>query len=304
MKYRRLGRTDLTVSVVGLGTWQFGGEWGKDYSQNEADAIVGSARDAGINLIDTAECYGDHVSESLVGKAITRDRDDWVVATKFGHRYLDWGTRRAEWSPSEVVAQLERSLRALATDHVDLYQFHSGDDEVFDNDDLWDVLQQQVQAGKVRHLGVSIGSNTNIHQTRRAAELGASAIQLVYSRIDREPEDEVLPACADLDLGVLTRESLAGGLLSGKYQPGTTFTDPRDTRSERDPGLLARRLEEVARIRESEVPADTDMASWAVAWCLRDSAVTSVLAGCKSVEQVQSNASAADRAEVAGPTAL
>ena len=294
MKFRRLGRTDLSVSVVGLGTWQFGGEWGKDYTQGEADAIVGSARDAGINLIDTAECYGDHVSESLVGKAVARDRDHWVLATKFGHRYLDWGTRRDEWSAGEVVAQLERSLRALGTDHVDLYQFHSGGDDVFDDDDLWAALQAQVRAGKVLHLGVSIGSNTNEHQTRRAAEVGASVIQVVYSRLDREPEEAVLPACADLDLGVLTRESLAGGLLSGKYRPGTTFTDPRDTRSGRDRDLLERRLEEVARLRDAEVPPGQDMATWAVAWCLRHQAVTSVLAGCKSVAQVEANARAAE----------
>src|SRR5690348_8038296 len=87
MKYRRLGKTNLRVSVIGIGTWQLGGEWGKDYTQAEADAIFDAGREVGINLIDTAECYGDHVSESLVGNAIARDRDQWVVATKFGHRY-------------------------------------------------------------------------------------------------------------------------------------------------------------------------------------------------------------------------
>lgn len=294
MKYRRLGRTELAVSTVGVGTWQFGGEWGKDFSQAEVDAILSRARDLGINLVDTAECYGDHLSEELVGKAIARNRADWVVATKFGHRYRGLHERSQEWSAREVIAQLERSLRALGTDYIDLYQFHSGGDDVFDQDELWEALGTQVRAGKVRHLGISIGSNANVYQTDRAAEVGASVIQLVYSRLDREPEKEVLASCERQDLGVLAREALAGGLLSGKYAPGTRFTDPADTRSRRPDDRTQERLSEVQRIAEEEVPAGTDMAAWALAWCLRQQSVTAVIPGCKSVAQLDSNAAAAE----------
>src|SRR3954463_6199043 len=93
MKYRTLGRTKLRVSVIGIGTWQLGGEWGKDFSQPEVDAIFDRARDLGVNLIDTAECYGDHTSERLIGAAIARDRDKWIVATKFGHKFLGYMKR-------------------------------------------------------------------------------------------------------------------------------------------------------------------------------------------------------------------
>jgi aryl-alcohol dehydrogenase-like predicted oxidoreductase len=294
MRFRRLGTTDLNVSVVGVGTWQLGGEWGKDFTQAEADAILGRASDLGMNLVDTAECYGDHVSETRVGRAIARDRDHWVLATKFGHRYLGDGRRRDEWSAEQVVDQLERSLRALGTDHVDLYQFHSGDDRVFDNDDLWETLARQVQAGKVRHLGVSLGDNTSVTQVEQAAERGIAVVQVVYSRLDREPDESVLPSCARQDLGVLAREALAGGLLTGKYAPGTRFTDATDTRSGRDPDETERRLQEAERIQREEVPSDAQMAAWALAWCLRNDAVTAVVAGCKSVSQVESNAAAAD----------
>ncbi|MBA2560670.1 MAG: aldo/keto reductase [Propionibacteriales bacterium] len=294
MKFRRLGRTGLDVSVVGVGTWQLGGEWGKDFTQREADEILGRARDLGMNLVDTAECYGDHLSENLVGKAIAHDRDHWVVATKFGHRYLGDGRRRNEWSPAEVVAQLERSLRALGTDHVELYQFHSGGDDVFDNDELWDALAAQKQAGKVRHFGISLGDNTAPHQTQRATDLGADVVQVIYSRLDQEPEQAVFPACLDQDLGVLAREALASGLLSGKYAPGTRFTDPSDTRSGRDETHTENRLQEVRRIAEEELPAGVDMAAWALAWVLQHPAVTAVIPGCKSAAQVEANASAAD----------
>lgn len=113
IKYRRLGRTGLKVSVVGVGTWQFGGEWGKQFTQQEVDGILGRARELGINLIDTAECYGDHLSESLVGQAVRRHRDHWILATKFGHRFIDHLQREDLWAPEEVQQQLEDSLRAL-----------------------------------------------------------------------------------------------------------------------------------------------------------------------------------------------
>src|SRR5437867_4674769 len=125
MKYRRLGKTELKVSVIGLGTWQFGGEWGKDFSPEEVRDLVARAKDLGINLIDTAECYGDHLSESLIGDAIRGDRAAWVVATKFGHKYHGYMNRTDERSAGDVRVQLEDSLRALKTDYVDIYQYHS-----------------------------------------------------------------------------------------------------------------------------------------------------------------------------------
>src|SRR5438552_10027146 len=106
MKYRRLGKTNLKVSVIGIGTWQLGGEWGKEFSQAEVDAMFQECRRVGINLIDTAECYGDHTSEGLIGNAIHGDRDKWIVATKFGHRYLGHMKRSDERSPGDAVEQL------------------------------------------------------------------------------------------------------------------------------------------------------------------------------------------------------
>lgn len=294
MKYRRLGNTDLTVSVVGVGTWQFGGEWGRVFEQQEANAILGRAKDLGINLIDTAECYGDHVSERLVGAAVKGERDKWIIATKFGHRFHSNFERTDHWTAAEVVQQLDDSLRALQTDYVDICQFHSGKDESFDNPELWETLNEQVKAGKIRHLGISIGSNENIHQTSRATDVKASVIQVVYNRLDKAPENEVYPSCIEQDLGVLARVPLASGYLSGKYKPGTTFTEPSDVRSRHKDEKVQRQLEEVVQIQQNEVPAGVNMATWALAWCLQHPAVTCVIPGCKTPEQVESNAAAAD----------
>jgi len=293
MKYRRLGKTGLKTSIVGVGTWQFGGEWGQSFTQKDAERILIRAKELGINLIDTAECYGDHLSEQLIGGFLRKDRrEDWIVATKFGHHFHDKFSRTNAFGPEDAVRQLEASLTALQTDYVDLLQFHSGPDADFDQDGLWTALDKLVQAGKVRHLGISIGANDNIHQTAAATQVGAAVIQVVYNRLDRQPEAEVFPSCREQDLGVLARVPLASGYLSGKYKPGAVFAAD-DVRHRHDAEETAKRLREVKRIREQEVPGGTDMAQWALAWCLKQDAVTAVIPGCKDIAQVEANAQAA-----------
>jgi myo-inositol catabolism protein IolS len=295
MKYRQLGKTGLKTSVVGVGTWQFGGEWGQEFDRDTVARLLGRAKGLGINLIDTAECYGDHLSEELIGAFLKQDRrEDWIIATKFGHKFHSNFERTDHWSPEEVVAQLEASLRALGTDYVDVYQFHSGSDEAFDQDALWEALNAQVDAGKIRHLGISIRHNDDTYQTAHATDVGASVIQVIYNRLDRTPEEKVLPSCQQQNLGVLARVPLASGYLSGKYQPGDTFTAPNDVRSLHNDEKVQRKLQQVQAIQQSEVPEGVAMAPWALAWCLQHPAVTCVIPGCKTVEQVTSNASAAD----------
>jgi aryl-alcohol dehydrogenase-like predicted oxidoreductase len=294
MKYRRLGKTELKVSVIGVGTWQFGGEWGLDFSQAEVDRLLGRAKELGINLIDTAECYGDHLSEELIGGFLrSQKREDWVVATKFGHHFKIPFERDQLWSTKEVLKQLDDSLKALQTDYVDLYQFHSGGDEQFNNDDLWTALNKQVQAGKIRHLGTSIGSNDNLVQTDASSAVNSQVIQVVYNRLDRKPEERVFPSCERQDLGVLARVPLASGYLSGKYKPGAIF-EASDVRNRHNQEHTASLLREVEAIKLNEVPDGMDMATWALVWCLEHDAITSVIPGCKNEAQVESNAKAAD----------
>lgn len=292
MHYRTLGRTGLKVSVVGVGTWQFGGEWGVDFTQPEVDAIFSAAADCGINFIDTAECYGDHLSERFIGSAIAGQRAKWIVATKFGHHFHQRFDRTMHFDPADVVRQLDASLLALRTDYVDLLQCHSAKDAEFDTDGLWAALQREQAKGKVRHLGLSISPPDNIYQTGRAVAVGAGTIQVVYNRLQRESEVQVLPACRRDNLGVLARVPLASGFLSGKYKPGAAFP-ARDVREAWMKTDRDEKLAEVQRIAAAEVPAGVPMAQWALAWCLKNPAVTAVIPGCKSPEQVRANAAAA-----------
>jgi len=251
------------------------------------------ARELGMNLIDTAECYGDHTSERLIGGAIARDRDKWVIATKFGHRFHGHLNRTDERSPKDAVEQLEGSLKALRTDYVDLLQYHSIADHEFDNVELQQTLIRLKEQGKVRHIGNSIGGKGGEHQAVRSEAAQVEALQVIYNRLDRRPEERIFPHAIEHQLGILARVPLATGMLSGKYKPGDRFAD-KDVRARHDPAEIDAKLREVERIAREEVPPGVPMAQWALAWCLKHPAVSAVIPGCKSVEQVASNAKATE----------
>jgi aryl-alcohol dehydrogenase-like predicted oxidoreductase len=294
VKYRILGSTGLRVSVIGAGTWQLGGEWGHAFTQSEADAILDAAGECGINLIDTAECYGDHLSESFIGDYLARrDRSKWIVATKFGHWFHSFMNRTDDFSVEGVRQQLEGSLRTLRVDAIDLYQFHSGSDALFGNQELWTMLDEQKRAGKIRHLGISILGKGSERQAREAKRVGAEALQLFYNRLDRRPEEYAFPHAERDNLGVLGRVPLASGVLSGKFKPDVQFSKS-EYRGSLDREKLRRDIEEVEHIKSNEVPEGVPMAQWALAWCLKNPVVTTVIPGMKSAEQARANAAAAD----------
>jgi len=294
MHYRVLGSTGLKVSVVGVGTWQFGGEWGRDFSQSEVDAILDQAAELGINLLDTAECYGDHLSERLIGDYLRRrDRSRWIVATKFGHRFDRFQERTDKFSAADAREQLDASLKALGVETIDLYQFHSGPDSACLNEELWSMLAERKRAGSIRHLGISILGKGSELPAREARRLGAEALQVTYNRLDRRPEQMYFSHAQRDGLGILARVPLASGFLSGKYRPGAKFAS-NDWRSTFDAAKMDSDLAEVERLRQSELPEGVPMAQWALAWCLRNPVVSAVIPGCKNPAQARTNAAAAD----------
>lgn len=292
MQYRRLGKTGLQVSVVGVGTWQFGGGWGKTFDQAEASAILHRARELGVNLVDTAECYGDHLSESLIGHALGGQRQHWIIATKFGHNHGNQLPPDENYKPAQVLLQLEASLRALRTDYIDIYQLHSGTREQFMNDELWTMLNKQVEAGKIRFLGNSIGNPNMLAQVQESTRYGISVIQTIYNAVKRKAEETVFPVARQQDLGIIARVPLASGFLTGKYQPGHVFADD-DVRSHRPADGRDREIAEALDAIKHK-PQDMAAAAWANAWCLKSAEVSTVIPGIKSLEQLETNARAGD----------
>jgi len=239
----------------------------------------------------------NHLAETLVGNAIASSLSHWIIATKFGHEKISPTQNRQAWTAAEVRQQLEASLRALGTDYIDLYQFHSGSSEAFDNDELWTMLDKQRQAGKIRHLGISVSRKSKEwreYQTRKASSVGASVIQVKYNRLERDAEQEVLPECLAQNLGVMARVPLASGLLSGRYQTLTTFDDSEARAGKYDQQTIARMQQEIRDIMEQELPAGVSLPQYALVWCLKNPAVSCVIPGCKTPEQARINASVGD----------
>lgn len=286
MKYRRLGKTELSVSAVGVGTWQLAGVWGKHFEQPEVDTMFSRARDLGLNFVDTAECYGDHLAEEMVGNGIADHREDWIVATKFGHDHNN-GLADENYTPKQVLIQLHDSLRALRTDYIDVYQMHSGSNALFDNDELWTTLDKQVVAGKIRFLGNSIGWPQNRKQVLKSEKFGISVIQTIYNAVNRVAEEGVLVAAGEQDLGVIARVPLASGFLTGKYNPGDVFA-ANDVRSMRPQQGIDKEISAAQQFL-AEKPPGISAAVWASQWCLRHPQIATVIPGAKSLAQLEEN---------------
>ena len=297
MKYRKLGNTGLKVSVIGIGTDQFSGGWNKHFTNTEVTKILNHGKKLGINFIDTAECYGNHASELLIGESIKKSRDHWIIQTKFGHRYNNTNNMITDFNPKSVISQFEKSLKSLKTDYVDVYQFHSGTNDEFFQNELWDVLNQLVKSGKIKHLGVSIVNSSilseDYQQLKNSKNYNCKIIQVVYNRLNAKVEEIVLPYCLKNNLGVIARVPLAKGHLSGKYLPNFQFSD-NDIRSTHDKDQTRIQLAKVKQIRENEVPNGVNLAQWALSWCLKHESISCVIPGCKNLEQLDINAKTVD----------
>lgn len=287
MEMRPIGA--LEVSVVGLGTNNFG----RGMQADDVAPVVHAALDCGINFFDTADSYGD--SEERLGQALGRHRDQVVIATKFGHPVGPNGSGGA--SPGYIREAVDRSLRQLGTDRIDLYQLHGPDPETPIADTLG-ALDELVRQGKVREIGCSNFSAPQIREADAAVAPGGSrfvSVQNLYNLLDRSDEHEALPECERLRLAYLPFFPLASGLLTGKYTRGEA--PPEGTRmqrwGDRVAGLLTDRNFDVAdAVTAWAAERDRSLLDVAVAWLVANPVVASVIAGATKVEQVRANAAA------------
>ncbi len=278
----------LEVPVVGIGCNNFG--WRID--AKGAAAVVDAALDAGVNFFDTADVYGEGRSEEFLGRALAKRRSQAVIATKFG---MKMDEQRAGASPEYVMRAAEDSLRRLGTDSIDLYQLHRPDPSVPIADTLG-ALDRLVRAGKVREIGCSNFSAAQIKEAEEVARGGARfvSVQNEYNLIHREPEADVLPACARQGMAFLPYFPLANGLLTGKYRLGNPL--PEGTRGGDAWGpkvFTERNLQVVESLIQFAESRGHTLLELAISWLGRRPAVASVIAGAKSPEQVRANAAAA-----------
>lgn len=297
MQTRHADRLGRNVSVVGLGAWQLGGDWG-EVDDSAAHAVLGAALGAGITFLDTADVYGDGRSERLVGSAAA-GHPEVTVATKMG--------RRVPQEPGNYTAQafgewVDRSRENLGVDTLDLVQLHCPPTPVFGDDAVFDALDGLVADKRIAAYGVSV--ETCEQALTAIGRPGVASVQIILNCFRQKPLDRVLPAATDAGVAVIARVPLASGLLSGKYDASTTFAaDDHRTYNRQgqafdvgetfagvpfEVGLAA-----VDELREVAGPG-ASMPQFALRWILDQPGVTVVIPGARHAEQVASNAGAAD----------
>jgi len=305
MEYRQLGRSGLFVSTITLGTMGYGGRgWAKAVGELDVDAAqrqIGMARDAGVNLIDTADVYSEGVCEEIVGKALGASRDDVLLATKVRLPMGD-GPNDQGLSRHHVIRAAEASLRRLGTDWIDLYQVHEWDGATPLEETLA-ALDHLVQSGKVRYIGASNYGAWQLMKALGVAErLGLPRFvsqQVHYTLQARDVETELVPVSIDQGLGILVWSPIAGGLLSGKYRrgaeapAGSRHLGEWDEPPVHDQEKLYDIVEVLVEVGEAH---GASAARVALAWLLARPAVTSVIVGARTEEQLADNLAAAELA--------
>jgi aryl-alcohol dehydrogenase-like predicted oxidoreductase len=299
---RVLGRTGRSVSAVGLGTWQLGGDWG-DVSEADARAVLEASVEAGVTLFDTADVYGDGRSERIIG-AFRAEHPSvpLTVATKMGRRVPQTADA---YTLEHVREWTDRSRTNLGQDTLDLVQLHCPPSAVFADDRVYDALDTLVDDGAIAAYGVSV---EEAGQALTAiARPHVSSVQIILNAFRLKPRDEVLPAAEAAGVGILARVPLASGLLSGKYDEHTTFSaddhrsynrhgeafDQGETFSGVDYEAGVKAAAAFTALVREHGPEDATPAQAAIAWVAQLPGVTSVIPGARSTEQARSNAAAA-----------
>ena len=303
MEQRLLGRTGASVSVVGLGTWQLGGDWGA-LSERDALGVLEAAVEEGVTFFDTADVYGDGRSEQLIGRFLHEHGgpDAGVtVATKIG--------RRMAQVPETYVLDnfrswTDRSRRNLGMDTIDLVQLHCPPTPVYSDDAVFDALDSLVDEGAIAHYGVSVETVEQALTAIRRPRV--ATVQLIVNAFRLKPVDEVFPAAAEAGVGLIARVPLASGLLSGRYDSNTTF-DEKDHRSYNRDGSAfdvgetfsgvdyatgVSAAQEFAALVSAQAPAGTTPAQAAIAWLWQHPQVSTVIPGARNVAQARANGAA------------
>ncbi|MCA9176801.1 MAG: aldo/keto reductase [Planctomycetales bacterium] len=295
MDYRNLGKCGVKVSPICLGTMMFGGQ------TSEADSIriIHSALDMGVNFVDTANMYNAGESEVVTGKAIRDRRDRVVLATK-GRQKMGDGPNQQGGSRLHLMAALNDSLRRLGTDYVDIYYYHAPDDSTPLEESLR-ALDDMIRSGKVHYIAFSNFRAWRVCEALWTCDrLGLNpltCVQPLYNIFNRDIEVELLPLCRAHGLGVVTYSPLARGLLTGKYRPGESF--PEGSRASRnDPRMLQAELRDASiqlsqAIKEhAEKHVGCSASQFALAWCLANPIVSSIIVGPRTIEHWEDNVAA------------
>ena len=299
MHYRELGRTGWKVSTVSMGCWAIGGSWG-EVSDEESMAALHQAVDMGVNFFDTADVYGDGRSERLLARLLKERDETLFVATKAGRRLLPHTADG--YNRENLTRFVERSLKNLDAEALDLVQLHCPPTEVYYRPEVFGVLDDLVQQGKIRYYGVSV---EKVEEALKAIKYpNVQTVQIIYNIFRQRPADLFFKEAQRKGVGILARVPLASGLLTGKFTLDTTFPEDDHRNFNRegeafDQGETFAGVDFESGVKAAEAlraykPEDVSMAQMALRWILMDDAVTCAIPGAKRPAHIKDNTAAAD----------
>lgn len=293
MRYKTLGKTGLRVSAVGLGTMVHAGHFGP-MKDSESLSAIETALDLGVNFIDTSDAYGAGYSETLLGNALKGKRDKIIIATKGGNVMVGPNRGKRIFEPDYIGRVMDESLQRLQTDYIDLYQLHNPTVDVIERGEVWQVLEQAKQAGKIRHYGVSI--NTMEEGMAAVKDGRAETVQVEYNLLAQAPAEQIFPLAQQANVGVIARIPLKRGILTGKLtQADEARFQGEDVRARSFKGeAFAKELAKAAQLRFLvHGPVET-LTQAAIAFCIAHPAVSVVIPGARNADQMRENAAGAD----------
>jgi aryl-alcohol dehydrogenase-like predicted oxidoreductase len=287
--YRRLGRTDLQVSEVGFGAWAIGGnKHGHSYGPTDnATSLRAIARalELGCTFFDTADVYGHGLSEKLLGQALQTCRHDCVIATKVGNDFYH-GPFRQNFDPDYIRAAVDKSLERLRTDYIDLYQLHNPPLMMLQRGEHYGILEELKQAGKIRYYGVSVH---DAYEGTMAIHTGKpDVIQVVYNLLRPDAREDLFELAQEQNIGLIVREPLASGTLTGKYTADATFPEG-DIRASWPQEYLAMQVQTADKLRFLASEGQHTLAQAALRFVLDEPAVSVVIPGIKTAAQAEEN---------------
>ncbi len=289
MKYRPLGSTGLQVSEIGFGAWAIGGnQYGNSYGpveDEESLRAIAQAVDAGCNFFDTADCYGHGHSEELLGQALRGRRRDVILATKGGSDFYHQPPR-LNFSEAHLNLAVEQSLKRLKTDFLDLYQLHNPPFSLIEGGRIFEPLEKLKEQGKIRFYGISIHDP---QEGLLAMKIGKpSTLQVTYNVLRRVAAEELFPRAVASGVGIIAREPLANGFLTGKYTKDSVFP-VGDIRHQWPSKYQAQIVAQAESFKKTLDQNLTTLAQAAIRFVLSKQAVSVVIPGCKTVQQVEEN---------------
>ena len=306
MKYRHLPRTDLDPSEIGFGLWTLGTNWWGRIEESDKVRLLEEAVELGINFFDTADTYGEGYGEEILAKALRHERQNIIIATKFGYDFYDsierigHKERTQRFEPDFIRFACEQSLQRLKTDYIDLYQLHNPRIDAIEKDEVFDLLNTLVKEGKIRYYGSALGPDIGWFDEGEASmrERQVSSLQIIYSILEQEPARRFFPIAEDEQVGLISRVPHASEVLTGRFEQPPTF-DPGDHRAHRKQEWLAQALKKADQVEFLAQDTGRTLAQAAIKFCLAQGTIVSVLPNFTNSEELREYSSAPEMPDLA-----